>query len=546
MCSFYLKKRWKTATRSVTTERTQTSLAQQRHRTRQCAQESFQSPNAIFDAWEKSGSPGNKKKVICFQIFRKINSFSKKIPQHWWRRWRSPRPRRRWLKTLLPFVDHNVKVSWQRRDTSNNIDAITLESFQMPTPTLELSTAREECCQKRHCGVHDGIGHAKPPQLSVGIHHDGRQCQCAEVIQSLFKPFRENYSHCNPPARGELGPLHVVLLVDKEELLVWWHMETRRPNREQTSWSADTFLSQHRRHCVTPRQTLLDQIEEFPPLLGHCGRRRTTFWSHFVVHVGAGRAKLPHVVEETELLLRSADADHLLTLRVDLSNWTPSQGDGIQGAEIKTVLCGIGSLEGCYVRILLLLKMAPKFSRDHHVRNRTTIGEWHRNNTEWVRHISWVDAEARRALLADASILEPNSAACTIRPHTGRACILMQAETDDALRQSTRFNPMWKIWISWTSWKNPLFLTKIFEKHPFPQIFLRKKKSSFVQNSFCGNLFPFWKMSFSSFSESCFMISLLCFSLKMYIREYLLSKKMFSWTKLNFFHLLFDFLLLFF
>ena len=35
----------------VTTERTQTSLAQQRHRTRQCAQESFQSPNAIFDAW---------------------------------------------------------------------------------------------------------------------------------------------------------------------------------------------------------------------------------------------------------------------------------------------------------------------------------------------------------------------------------------------------------------------------------------------------------------------------------------------------------------
>ena len=59
--------------------------------------------------------------------------------------------------------------------------------------------------------------------------------------------------------------------------------------------------------------------------------------------------------------------------------------------------------------------------------------------------------------------------------------------------------------------ENHLFLTIFFEKHPFPQIFLQKKKSSFVQNSFCGNLFPFWKMSFSSFSESCFMISLLCF-----------------------------------
>ena len=172
-------------------------------------------------------------------------------------------------------------------------------------------------------------------------------------------------------------------------------METGRPDRE--SWSRDTLLSQHRRHRVAPRQTLLDQIEELPPLLGHCGGRRTTFWSHFVVHDGAGRAKLPHVVEETKLLLKSAVADHLLSLRVDVSNWTPSQGDGIQGAEMKTVLFGIGSLQGCYLRIPLLMKMAPKFSRDQRVRDRTTIGEWHRNITEWVRHISWVDAEARRA-----------------------------------------------------------------------------------------------------------------------------------------------------
>ena len=106
------------------------------------------------------------------------------------------------------------------------------------------------------------------------------------------------------------------------------------------------------------------------------------------MHVGAGRAKLPHVVEETELLLMSAVVDHLLSLRVDLSNWTPSQGDGIQGAEMKTVLLGIGSLQGCYLRIPLLLKMAPKFSRDQRVRDRTTIGEWHRNSTEWLKHIS--------------------------------------------------------------------------------------------------------------------------------------------------------------
>ena len=48
-------------------------------------QESFQSPNAIFDAWEKSGSLGKqKKKVICFQNFRNNNYLSKKtIHQHW-------------------------------------------------------------------------------------------------------------------------------------------------------------------------------------------------------------------------------------------------------------------------------------------------------------------------------------------------------------------------------------------------------------------------------------------------------------------------------
>ena len=61
------------------------------------------------------------------------------------------------------------------------------------------------------------------------------------------------------------------------------------------------------------------------------------------MHDGAGRAKLPHVLEETKLLLRSAVADHLLNLRVDLSNRTPSQGDGIQRAKMRTVPSGRGS-----------------------------------------------------------------------------------------------------------------------------------------------------------------------------------------------------------
>ena len=75
--------------------------------------------------------------------------------------------------------------------------------------------------------------------------------------------------------------------------------------------------------------------------------------------------------------------------------------------------------------------------------------------------------------------------------------------------------------------KSYLFLKiKNSEKHPFPQIFLHKKKSSFVQNSFCGNLFLFWKISFSSFSESCFMISLLCFSFVAFLKKILLNIKL--------------------
>ena len=134
------------------------------------------------------------------------------------------------------------------------------------------------------------------------------------------------------------------------------------------------------------------------------------------------------------------------------------------------------------------LKMAPKFSRDRRVRDRTTIGEWHRDNTE-----------AHRALLVDASILEPTSAPCTIRPlHTRRACILMQAETEHvAMRHSTRFFlKKKKLFFEIPCEKSEFseLLRQIlpfsnFEKHLFPQIFFLRKKSSFVQISLCGNLF---------------------------------------------------------
>ena len=130
--------------------------------------------------------------------------------------------------------------------------------------------------------------------------------------------------------------------------------------------------------------------------------------------------------------------------------------------------------------------MAPKFSIDRHERHRTTISEWHRNNIEWVRHTFHEWMQRRVAPLADASILDPNSAACTIRPpHTRRTCMLMQAETERAaMRQSTRFF-------------HCLFLDLFFEIHhvknfEFSEL-LRKLLSSFVQDSFCGDPLLSWK-----------------------------------------------------
>ena len=136
-------------------------------------QESFQSRKAIFDQWEQSGFPWKQKKGDLF--FQKLSGrrtiLFHKIQRHWWR---SPKPRRRWQKTLLPFVDHTVEVSWQR-------DTLLQQHWRHNTGELRnahhsgMEHCREackndgiSCCQRRHCGVHDGIGHAKPPQLGVG------------------------------------------------------------------------------------------------------------------------------------------------------------------------------------------------------------------------------------------------------------------------------------------------------------------------------------------------------------------------------------------
>ena len=260
-----------------------------------------------------------KKKVICFQIFRKNKLFSKKKKSPGIDGVRQNRDE----GDKKPFCP-SLTTTWRfpgREETrcSNNIDAITLESFQMPTPTLELSTARKNVVKSA----------------------------TAECTTALDMPPRRPslpVSRSNPVTPPAFSG-QVVLLVDKEELLVWsvaatkdlvwWHMETS-PDRERTSWSRDTLLTHHWRYRVAPRQTLLDQTEKLPPPLGHCGGRRTAFWSHFVVHDGAGRAKLPNVVEETVLLF----------------------GDGIQGAKMRTVPSRTGSLQRWKLRKPLSLKMA--------------------------------------------------------------------------------------------------------------------------------------------------------------------------------------------
>ena len=180
--------------------------------------------------------------------------------------------------------------------------------------------------------------------------------------------------------------------------------------------------------------------------------------------------------------------------------------------------------------------------RWHQSSQGTTIGEWHRNITEWLRHISWVDAEARRALLADTSILGLDSAACTIRPHTRRACILMQIETDVAMRQSTRFKPL-VIWISWTPVKNLLFFFFRLWKTSFSTDFFAKEKVKLCAELLLWSSLPVLKKYPSPASQKVVFWSL--FFVEFCFRKCRLSKNILLNIKLllspfDFLHFLFE------
>ena len=164
-------------------------------------------------------------------------------------------------KTLLPFVDHNVDVSWQRGDT-------LLQQHRRHN-TGELPNAHhngiEHCheackndgisyCQRRHCGVHDGVGHAS--LHSLVWEHDGRHCQCPEVIQSLLLPFRVKWCFGSTRKNSWSGPL--------------------QPRKTRYDGTRRQDVLTENKH-PPPRRTLLFQTEELPSLLGHCGGRKTTF-----------------------------------------------------------------------------------------------------------------------------------------------------------------------------------------------------------------------------------------------------------------------------
>ena len=297
---------------------------------------------------------------------------------------------------------------------------------------------------------------------------DGRHCQCAEVIQSLFLPFRENRvfilalqstrtrlsraasradecswltigrtpglvslqaphherpfgmmahgdktsetenKHPGRRTRCSLKTRSLVLLLTITPVVFFLSSKSPGSLRHELNGFFVSGPSQHNR--------LLSPVLLLPALRYHVCRHctavlncvrdglpadRTTFWSHFVVHallaLDVPNFHMWSKRQNSCSCFLSAVADHFHffdfpeSLCVDLSNWTPSQG-GFWHPESRnedSVPSGTGSLQGCkQLRIPLLLKMAPKFSRDQRVRDRTTIGEWHRNITEWVRHIS--------------------------------------------------------------------------------------------------------------------------------------------------------------
>ena len=79
-------------------------------------EESFQSRKQSSTHEKKGFSLGNEKRFVFFQIFS---------TRHWWRWWRSPRPRRRWWKPCCPqFTPGTSRFpGGEGTRCSNNIDA---------------------------------------------------------------------------------------------------------------------------------------------------------------------------------------------------------------------------------------------------------------------------------------------------------------------------------------------------------------------------------------------------------------------------------------
>ena len=187
---------------------------------------------------------------------------------------------------------------------------------------------------------------------------------------------------------------------------------------------------------------------------------------------------------------------------VDLSNRTPSQGDDVQGANVRTLPSGTRALQGWTLRIPLPLRMAPEFSRDRRVRDRATIGEWHRKNTEWVRYISWVDAEAPRAI--GRRFHSWAEYRCMHDQTTTHECILMQAALVTFLDHRYFFDFLLSIFF-WASLKNLfVFQTKDQKYHSsFCSRFEKNPCYSFSWKSVFCNTFVFSCVISKTFCHFC-------------------------------------------
>ena len=168
------------------------------HRTKHWSRE-LSIAQAILDACEKEGFLGNKKKIWFSNISKKKEQplFQKK---------------KKSLMALMAFAETETKVIkkpccpyftpgtyrfpgggghtlFQQHRRHNSVELPNAHAHYVIEPCQgECKNGEISCCQRHHFGVHDGIGHAKPPQFGVGNHHDGRYllCQRGAVIQSLL------------------------------------------------------------------------------------------------------------------------------------------------------------------------------------------------------------------------------------------------------------------------------------------------------------------------------------------------------------------------